>query len=51
MPVEGYIANRTAREWANLFDLRYRFLLAELAHLLILPDPNNKDPAHAELKG
>jgi hypothetical protein len=50
MPAEGYIANRTAREWANLFDLRYRFLLATLAHLLILPDPDNKDPVHAKLK-
>jgi hypothetical protein len=35
----SYIADPQARDWAYLFNLRYRMLLGFLHHFLLLPDP------------
>jgi Ferritin-like len=35
----GRITDPTARRWATLFNVRYRMLLADLAHFLQLPGP------------
>lgn len=40
----GRITEPTSRLWAQLFNVRYRLLLLDLAHFLHLPDPL-KDPA------
>jgi hypothetical protein len=41
----GYISNDLSRAWADLFNSRYRLLLADLAHLLTLPTDDAAESA------
>jgi hypothetical protein len=40
----NYISNDLSRAWADLFNSRYRLLLADLAHLLTLPIGDTAEP-------